>query len=154
METVVGWREWAALPEVGIHRIRAKLDSGANTCALHAVDVEPMECHDGLRVRFRLDVGGPFVLAPLVAWRRVKDSGGHVTLRPTICSRLTLGGRVIPIELTLTDRSRMRHRLIIGRRALGRGFLIHSGRTFLHPPPSLPAEFEEVRAAGFEPAIP
>jgi hypothetical protein len=152
VETVVGWREWAALPELGIQRLAAKLDSGAHTCALHAVDIEPLETADGLWVRFRLDYGGPFTTAPLNGWRRVKDSGGHVTLRPTIQTTLWIGQRNLTIELTLADRSRMRHRLIIGRRTLRQGFLLHAGRTFLHEP--VAPKVRMVRAAGFEPAIP
>ncbi len=166
MQTIVGWREWIAVPDLGIHRLYAKLDSGANTCSLHALNVEPLETCEGMWVRFRLDVGGTPILAPLTGWRRVKDSGGHVTLRPTIQTDLWLGGRKMSVEFTLADRSRMKHRLIIGRRALSNGYLIDSCRTCLHEPLEIPdlktrlaalrsrAEGKKVRAAGFEPAIP
>jgi len=129
---IVGWREWAALPDLGISRLPAKLDTGAHTCALHAVDIEPMDTTVGAFVRFRLDEGGPTMLHRLHCWRSVRDAGGHCSLRPVIRTELSLAGRTLSVDICLADRSRMKHRLIIGRRVLRRGFAVNCGREHLH----------------------
>lgn len=133
-ETIVGWREWAALPDIGIERLRAKLDTGAHTCSLHAIDIEPIESSLGFFIRFRLDEGGPRRLQRLHCWRSVRDAGGHSSLRPVIRTELLLADRSIKIDLCLADRSRMRHRLIIGRRVLRQRFTIDCSVENLHQP--------------------
>ena len=124
MTRMVGWRERAALPELGISDMSAKMDTGALSCSLHAKDIE-ITNHDGTnRVRFRPAGCDEVCSAPLLEMRSVKDSGGHVTVRPFICTELVLGGERLSVELSLIDRAPMRHPLIVGRRALRGRFTV------------------------------
>ena len=133
---LVGWREWVALPEFGIERIKAKLDTGARTSAL---DVESWEVYDqGGRsmVRFNLRYGTPRkpltreCEAPLVELRQVRDSGGHEHNRAVIRTRVTVGNLSTEVEVTLSSRSDMKFRMLIGRSAMT-DLLVDPGRSYL-----------------------
>jgi len=134
---VAGWREWVSLPGLGIDTIKAKLDVGARTSALHAYDIDAFE-EEG-RVRFRVH---PFqgrddievaCEADLVGRRLVKNSGGVVEARWVIRTPLRVGGVEWPIDITLTNRSPMRFRMLLGRAGMRRHLLVNPGRSFLIP---------------------
>ncbi len=134
---VIGWREWVSLPDLQIHHIKAKVDTGAKTSALHAFYVEPFE-RDGVPwVRFGVhpmqSSTGQVIEceAPVKDVRRVTDSGGHAEMRPVIETTLLVQGEVRVIELTLTDRETMIFRMLLGRSALKRRFVVDSGKSFL-----------------------
>ena len=141
----VGWREWVALPDWGVDAIKAKIDTGARTSALHAYDIEIGE-RDGQTVAtFAIhpwqDSSSDHVLveAPLLDRREVRSSSGAARLRPVVLTTVELAGQLVPIEVTLTRRDEMGFRMLIGRQALRRRFVVDPGRSYLggKPPRSI-----------------
>lgn len=139
METtvVLGWREWASLPALGIDAVRAKVDSGARTSALH-VDAQWRFHEQGVPwVGFRVSPGAPGraaveAAAPIWDERAVTDSGGHRTLRAFLRTTLVLGGIEREIEMNLADRHGMLFPMLLGRTAMARAFTVDPARSFLH----------------------
>jgi hypothetical protein len=134
---VIGWREWVALPELGIERIKAKVDTGARSSALHAFDIEYVARGRGMLVRFKVHpiqrnaqttVGAE---APLIGWRTVTNSGGASELRPVVRTAMTFMGETWPLEVTLTRRDVLGFRMLLGRQALRGRFTIDPGHSFL-----------------------
>jgi hypothetical protein len=131
---VVGWREWASLPELGIARVEAKIDTGARTSALHVNSVEAFERRGVAWVRF--DVTGesesvPWHEAPVADRRSVRSSNGEAELRYVIRTGLALGGRSWPVEITLTNRERMELPMLVGREALAGRVLVDAEKSWL-----------------------
>lgn len=120
----VGWREWVRLPDLGIKRIKAKIDTGARTSAIHTEKIEVFHDSRGvLKVRFTVlplqnTKKRQRCIAEVIDRRIISDSGGHRELRWVIRSMLEVGGLSWPIELTLTNRENMRFRMLLGRTAL------------------------------------
>lgn len=133
---VLGWREWASLPGLGIEAVRAKVDSGARTSALH-VDAQ-WRFHEGGApwVGFRVTPGMPEssveAAAPIWDERPVTDSGGHRTQRVFLRTTLVLGGIAREIEVNLADRHGMLFPMLLGRTAMARAFTVDPARSFLH----------------------
>jgi hypothetical protein len=121
---LIGWREWIALPDLGLAAIKAKVDTGARTSALHAFEVSPFEKGGVTWVCFRVHPlqGRKDIVvtceAPVVDYRSVSDSGGHREKRFVIETLLTIGRLQFPIEVTLANRETMSHRMLIGRSAM------------------------------------
>ena len=134
---IIGWREAIVLPQLGIDRIKAKIDTGARSSALHAFNITEFE-HDGKRkLRFQVH---PFqrnhevtvtTEAELLEYRKVRNSGGVAQLRPVIVTEVDLGGQSWSIELTLTNRDVMGFRMLLGRQAVRHKFLVDPGKSFL-----------------------
>ena len=128
----LGWREWVALPQLGIPRIKAKVDTGARTSCLHAFRTEPYTEKGERRVRFwvhPIQNNLQEVIesdALVLDERNVSDSGGHREQRLVIGTELVLGDQRWPIEMTLTNRDSMRFRMLLGRTAM-------AGRTIIYP---------------------
>jgi hypothetical protein len=141
----LGWREWAALPELGIDRIKVKVDTGARSSALHAFDVRSETVEGVAWVRFRVhpiqrDAKRTIeACARLVDQRRVRSSSGKATLRPVIETTIVMGKHSWPIEVTLVRRDLMGFRMLLGRQAVRQRFLVDPGRSFRTrvPEPSL-----------------
>lgn len=132
---VVGWREWVALPALGLSSVRAKIDTGARSCALH-VDAQWRFVEGGAPwVGFRVSPGTQGAIdaqAPVVDEREVVDSGGHRTLRVFLRTPMMLAGIQREVEVNLTDRRGMRFPMLLGRTALAGAFTVDPSRSFLH----------------------
>lgn len=134
--TVIGWREWIRLPELGDTWVKAKIDTGARASAIHATDIDYFTKDGADWVRFvlhpkqRTSKGSVEVSAPLVEMRDVRSSNGQRQRRPLVVTRFELLGRSWPIELTLTNRAKMGFRMLIGREAMRRRFLVDPGRSY------------------------
>jgi hypothetical protein len=133
----IGWREWVSLPELGIEKIKAKVDTGARTSALHAFSLNPF-FEDGMqKIQFNIH---PFqrcseptisCIAHVVDKRIVTDSGGHEEERFVIQTPITIAGQTWSIEITLTERESMLFRMLLGRSALRKRFIINPARSFV-----------------------
>lgn len=135
---LVGWREWVSLPSLGVRALKAKVDTGARTSAVHASDIERTRRAGHDLVRFCLHPlhRRPDVLvrceAPLVDARRVTPSSGRGQERLVISALLGLGGLACEIEMTLADRQDMGFRMLLGREALkALSLAVHPGRSYL-----------------------
>jgi hypothetical protein len=135
---IIGWREQLALPDLGIPEVKAKIDTGARSSALHAFDVETFERDGKPMVRFKVH---PYqrdaqrtvtAEAELIDQRQVRNSGGQAQVRPVIKTTVEINGYTFPIELTLTNRDAMGFRMLLGRQAVRRRFLVDAGKSFLH----------------------
>ena len=136
-DLILGWREWLALPELGLPAIKAKVDTGARTSTLHAFYVDTFRRDGRLYARFGvhpLQQRADLVIhgeAPVIDRRQVSDSGGHREERYVIETLLALAGREWPIELTLTNRETMLFRMLLGRTAINGRALVDPKKSFL-----------------------
>jgi len=133
----VGWREWVSLPQLEIAKIKAKIDTGARSSALHASNIKRFRRNGKSMVRFEVCPaqhsrdGIVTVEAPLLEMRSIRSSNGKSQVRPVIRTPVILGDRQWELELTLTNRDAMGFRMLLGRQALRKRFLIDPGRSYL-----------------------
>lgn len=133
---LIGWREWAALPDLGIRQIKAKVDTGAKTSCLHAFSIEPVT-HQGapwlrLGIHPRRDsLKEVYCEAPILDQREVMDSGGHSESRYVIQTTLHMADVQYPIEMTLTNRDSMRYRMLLGRSGMRGHFMVNPEAGYL-----------------------
>jgi hypothetical protein len=134
---IIGWREWLTLPDLGIRAIKAKIDTGARTSALHTFGLEPFEKDGTLKVKFgvhplqrRKDIE-VFCMAEVVDRRRVTSSDGQHEKRYVIRTAIVLGDLKWPIELSLTNRRSMRFRMLLGRAAISGFLLVDPAKSYL-----------------------
>lgn len=134
---LVGWREWIALPDLGICAMKAKVDTGARTSAIHATEIREYRKNGEKWVKFLLH---PSVIqcgssqertAKVVDRRMVRDSGGHESFRYFIETRMIIGGQIYPIEITLASREKMKFKMLIGRTAMNDRLIVDPLASFL-----------------------
>lgn len=133
---VIGWREWVGLPELGIKTIKVKVDSGARSSSLHAIDLQTFY-RDGVQwVRFRVHPiqrsrdKAVVAEAVILEFRSVRSSSGIAKMRPVIVTDVDLLGTTWPVELTLTSRDKMGFRMLLGREAFRGRFLVDGGKSY------------------------
>lgn len=137
MTDILGWREWVSLPGLGIDRIKAKIDTGARTSALHAFDVRLVEDNDKKLVKFCIHPEQKNLdkviecEAVLLDEREVKDSGGHSENRYVIETDILIGSHLHTAEVTLTNRDSMGFRMLIGRTAMKGHYLVDPGKSYV-----------------------
>jgi len=135
--TLIGWREWVSLPDGGVDWIKAKIDTGARTSSLHAFDVVEFVREGEDWVRFRVnpwqdtDADATIVECPIHDRRAVRSSSGHAQERLVVLLAIRLVDRLIISEVTLSNRDEMGFRMLIGREALRRGFIVDPSRSFV-----------------------
>ncbi len=143
----IGWREWLALPDLGISNIKVKVDTGARTSALHSDFIEPFEKDGTPYVKFGLsdyfssddldsiddnDNKQQIICeAPTLGQREITSSSGEKETRYVINTQIALGGITKDIELTLTNRSTMKFKMLLGRTALAKHFNVAPGKSYL-----------------------
>ena len=135
----LGWEEWLGLPDLGLPALRAKVDTGAKTSALHASGIEAHAQDGAVRVRFTVapNPSRPGVVvtceAPVIDRREVTSSNGTSEWRYVIETTLDVGGGSWPIEVTLTDRATMSARMLLGRQALTERVVVDPTTRFVQP---------------------
>ncbi len=134
--TIIGWRECVGLPDLGLETIKAKIDTGARTSTLHAFNARRFKKDGEDWVRFivhpKKGRRRPEILceAKIIDIRNVTSSNGARERRPVIVTTLQLGPFKKQIELTLTNRDEMGFRMLVGREALRKTFVVDSGSSY------------------------
>lgn len=134
---IIGWREFVALPQLKIDHIKAKIDTGARSSAIHAFNIQEVKEHGKRIIRFQIHPtqrDNQTIItaeAELLEYRRIRNSGGIAQLRPVIKTNIKLGQQIWSIELSLTDRDVMGFRMLLGRQAVRNKFLVNPGKSFL-----------------------
>ena len=134
---VVGWKEHAALPDLNVKSVIAKIDTGATLASIDAADIKIVTRNEVKYVKFKVMKRNNTVRktsAPLEGYKRIKSSNGDVERRPYIKTTLLMDGVSKKIELTLTDRGPMDYTMLIGRRALGKRWVVNPSISFLTKP--------------------
>lgn len=135
----LGWEEWVSFPDLGLPAIKAKVDTGARTSALHASVIEPFGPIDKPQVRFLIqpnpnDLSMEFTCsAPVVDRRHVTSSNGESEMRYVIETQLTCGDRTWPVEVTLTNRENMAYRMLFGRTSIAEDMVVDANSSFCQP---------------------
>lgn len=135
-QLVIGWREWVGLPDLGIKRVKAKVDTGARSSALHAYDIQEFDRDGEKWVRFKVH---PLqrnsrickeTEAKILEHRVIRSSNGTSEKRPVVISTVAVLGVNWPVELTLTNRDAMGFRMLLGRQAIRGHFLVDSSKSY------------------------
>jgi hypothetical protein len=133
---VLGWREWIGLPDLGVDRIKVKVDTGARSSSLHVGNLREFERDGATWVRFEVhplqDRTDEVVVAEaeVFEYRSVRSSSGRATMRPVIITTVEVLDTSWAVELTLANRNNMSFRMLLGREAIRGRFLVDAGSSF------------------------
>lgn len=133
---VIGWREWVGLPELGIKTIKTKVDTGARSSSLYAFGLEEFDRDGDKWVRFKIHpvqrtrTKCVETEAKILEYRSVRSSSGKAAMRPVIVTIISLFNFTWPVELTLANRDEMGFRMLLGREAFRRRFLVDAGKSY------------------------
>lgn len=146
--TTIGWKEYVYLPQWNIKRLKAKMDTGARTSAIHASKVQKLSARKLVLLlhphRKKSDKTYR-VVAPITQYKWVTDSGGHREKRPVVKTSVVIGKKKKRIELTVTNRDNMLFRLILGRKALEKDFVVDPSRKYLVSKPRVKGQGARVK---------
>lgn len=156
MKPIIGWQEYVQFPDWDDIRMRAKVDTGARSSAIHAEEYEIRQVaatserplNEQMRIKLKVGTRSKprfvWVEAPIVDYRNVKNSGGKIEERPFVETQVLLGGVTYKIVLSVTNREKMRFPVLLGRAFLSGKFLVDtSGRHLLRHKPRDPDWGEE-----------
>ena len=135
--SVIGWREWISLPDLGVDKISAKVDTGASTSSLYATHIKVFEQDNKEFAKFRVTYGKPgkrkfsITEAPLVGFRKIKSSSGETEERPVILTSVCIMGQCWKSEITLTSRQSMQFPMLLGRACIKKRFVVDPSRANL-----------------------
>jgi hypothetical protein len=133
----IGWREWVSLPQLGVLAVKAKIDTGARTSALHATKITPFKRDGVAMVRFNVRPiqrrRQPEIVceAEVLEQRTVTSSNGQQQTRYVIRTEIRLGDQSWPIELTLARRRGMTFRMLLGRTAMRHHCVVNPAASYL-----------------------
>ena len=133
---VIGWREWISLPDLGVTSIKVKVDTGARSSSLHAINQRLFERDGGKWVRFQINplqdstANKVNVEAKIIDFRSVRSSSGVSEMRPVIATRIQILDQLWFIELTLSNRDAMGFRMLLGRQAFRKKFFVDAGGSY------------------------
>lgn len=143
----IGWREWVQLEDLGVPWVKCKVDTGARSSCLHACNLKTFDVGETKWIQFvvhpiqRDSKTSVLCKAPILEYRKIRSSNGHVERRPVVVSKVRLLDQVWPIEVTLTNRDEMGFRMLLGRESIKGRFLIDTGASFYGGvPPELPSK--------------
>jgi hypothetical protein len=142
-QTILGWREWISLPDLGITGIKAKIDTGARSSSLHAFDIEKFDIDGKPWVAFKVhplqhdNSTTVHCKARIKDYRQVTDSGGHRSMRYVIETTICVGEDHFTTEMTLAGRSEMMFRMLVGRTAMKNRYTVDPSRSYCVSQPPL-----------------
>lgn len=134
---IIGSVEWCSFPQINIPTIKARIDSGAKTSALHAINISSFKKDGILWVGFDvhpIQNDGRTVVhceAPVFDKRKIKNSSGNSELRFVIKTVLSIADNTWEVELTLANRDSMGHRMLLGRQAMSGKMLVDPESSYL-----------------------
>ena len=140
---VIGQAEWLGLPELGIAKIKTRIDTGARTSALHAFDIEKFHKSRWPYLSFRVYMGDTkrskivACEARLMDERMVRNTSGIAEQRYVIRTRMVIGSQDFSCDLTLADRKQMKFNMLLGRSAMHGRFLVDPDHVFLQGKPKI-----------------
>ena len=131
--TPLGWREWVFLPSYNDFKLKAKIDTGARTSAIHATNIQIYRKNGSEMVKFKIYQSNSFldVDTELISYKKIKSSFGQTETRPTVYMKIQIGAEIWLTEITLAQRAKLTYPMLIGRNSLNKRHIIHSHRSYL-----------------------
>ena len=129
----IGWREWVVFPEYNNFPVKAKIDTGARSSALHATHIKEYSNNGHLWIKFRVYQSREFLYLDrkIIDYKNIKNSFGDTETRPVIQMKIKIGNSVWNTEITLTQRTGMTYPMLIGRNTLTKKHVIHSHKSYI-----------------------
>ena len=131
--TPLGWREWVFLPSYNDFKLKAKIDTGARTSAIHATNIQIYRKNSCEMVKFQIYQSQYFldIDTELISYKKIKSSFGQTEIRPTVHMKIQIGAEIWLTEITLAQRAKLTYPMLIGRNSLNKKHIIHSHRSYL-----------------------
>ncbi len=131
--TPLGWREWVFLPSYNDFKLKAKIDTGARTSAIHATNIQIYHKNGAEMVKFQIYQSKSHlnIDTELISYKKIKSSFGHTETRPTVYMKIQIGAEIWFTEITLAQRAKLTYPMLIGRNSLNKKHIIHSHKSYL-----------------------